>query len=578
MMDFSKIKLGHLVFFTALLLAGFVRFLNLGEAPLNDSEARLALDAWRVAQGVSDVGEFNPAPYPGYILVTGLLFGLLEPTNFLARFLPALAGVSLLLVPILLRDRLGMPAALVLAFGLALDPGLVAASRLVAGPMPALAFGLLAGIAWQQGRPRLAGLLGALLLLSGPPAMQGIVIVLATFILLRFLPDPDESTSAQPAIKQGTSSQQIQALGVLVISLLAIGTLFLQIPQGLAALANSFLAYFSGWAGSSGVPAGRVAAALLIYQPVALIFMLLSIARTLYRRQVDYLDLLLIFATGIALLHGLLYPDRQTLDLVWVLTPMWLLASRELIRQIDQSQQHLAAYGLGLLIVLLAGLLWFNLAGLSRADPQLNNATARLLLMAGVVLLAAVTTILVTMGWTWKNGKFGLVLGSIGAGSLYLISVLWGSTQVRANLPAELWYSGGAGSQADLLAKTTHELSVWTTGFPDQVEIVLKGESPSVQWVLRDFSELKIVDIIPTQDLPAILITPQTEQPPALTAAYRGQDFNWWVYPGWVNALPENLPAWITFREAPLTQKQIILWARSDLFPGGELEISNSEN
>ena len=157
MMDFSKVKLEHIFFITALLLAALVRFLNLGVAPLSDPEARLVLDAWQLAQGAVGVGEFHPAPFPGYILITSLLFNLLEPTNFLARFLPALAGMCLLLVPIWLRDMLGKPAAILLAFGLALDPGLVAASRLASGPMMALAFGLLAAICWQQGRPRLSG-------------------------------------------------------------------------------------------------------------------------------------------------------------------------------------------------------------------------------------------------------------------------------------------------------------------------------------------------------------------------------------------------------------------------------------
>ena len=572
-MDFGKIKLEHVLFFTALCAAIFVRFLNLGEAPLNDSEARLALDAWQLAQGLKGIGEFHPAPYPGYILITGFLFSLLEPTNFLARLLPALAGVSLLLVPILLRDLLGKPAAILLAFGLALDPGLVIASRLASGPMLAVTFGLLAVICWQQGRPRLAGFMAALLLLSGPQAIQGILIGAATLLLLRLVPPGSEAGSQQLTTKPSIRGPFKQALAVLGISLAVAGTLFLQIPQGLAAMADSFLAYFSGWTTSSTIPAGRIAAALAIYQPVALIFALVSIGRTLVQRRIDYLDLLLIFWTGIALLHGLLYPNRQTLDLVWVLVPMWMLAARELDRQVEPGGKHLAAYGQALLIVLLAGLLWFNLAGLSRSDPQFNNNLARLLLMAGVILLAAISTILVSLGWSWGSGKYGLVLGIAGAGSLYLISTLWGSTQVRANSPAELWYSSQAGEQAELLAKTARDLSVWTTGFPDQLDIVLNGDSPSIQWVLRNFKHLKTVKTLPIEELPSILITQQTEQPPALTAAYRGQDFTWWVQPGWVNALPENFAGWVTFREAPLNQESIILWARSDLFPGGEVGV-----
>lgn len=574
-MDFNKIKLEHILFGTAILVAGIVRFLNLGAAPLNESEARLAMDAWQLAQSAIETGTFNPAPYPLYILVTSLFFSLFETTNFLARLLPALAGMSLLLVPILLCKPLGKPAALLLAFGLAIDPGLVVASRLASGPMMALAFGLLALITWQQDHPRWAGFLGALFLLSGPHAFQGILIGLVTGALFRLVIRPATLVNKQDHFDDRSSKDFIQGIGVLAISLLVIGTLFLQVPQGISALANSFLTYFKGWIGFSDIPVGRFIAALAIYQPVALIFAVVSIGMILYRRRVDTIDLLMIFWAGIGLLHGLIYPYRQTLDLVWVLVPIWFLAARVLARLLDLRQPQLAVYGQALLIILLAGLMWFNLAGFGRTAPQMNSSLARLFLMAGVILLIAITTILVSMGWSWQNGKHGLILGILGAGSLYLFSAVWGSSQVRANLPSELWYAGGAGDQTALFEKSVRDISVWKTGFPNRIDITVNSDSPSIQWALRNFEQIRITHKIPSQELPAIIITPQAEQPPALTAAYRGQDFIWWTYPGWEGSLPGNVAAWLTFRDAPLIQEQIILWVRSDLFPGGEVGISS---
>jgi len=64
------------------------------------------------------------------------------------------------------------------------------------------------------------------------------------------------------------------------------------------------------------------------------------------------------------------------------------------------------------------------------------------------------------------------------------------------------------------------------------------------------------------------LITQESAEDPALSAAYRGQDFVWSVYPGWTGALPPDLIGWFTFRQAPLQLESIILWARNDLFPG----------
>ena len=57
---------------------------------------------------------------------------------------------------------------------------------------------------------------------------------------------------------------------------------------------------------------------------------------------------------------------------------------------------------------------------------------------------------------------------------------------------------------------------------------------------------------------------------------YRGQDFILDVSPGWNQVLPYDWIGWLAYRQAPLVQKQVIVWARTDLFPGGVLEKSSS--
>jgi hypothetical protein len=63
---------------------------------------------------------------------------------------------------------------------------------------------------------------------------------------------------------------------------------------------------------------------------------------------------------------------------------------------------------------------------------------------------------------------------------------------------------------------------------------------------------------------------------PSLAEKYRGQDFVWRVYPGWQGIFPPNFINWLAFRQAPLGQDQIVLWARGDIFPGGTLDTSES--
>jgi hypothetical protein len=89
-----------------------------------------------------------------------------------------------------------------------------------------------------------------------------------------------------------------------------------------------------------------------------------------------------------------------------------------------------------------------------------------------------------------------------------------------------------------------------------------------LRWVLRDFPNATFTAQPNLDARPTLLITTQDQEIPALADAYRGQDFAWRAYPGWTGDLPPNLPAWLTFREAPVIYDQVILWARADLFPG----------
>ena len=89
----------------AFLLALGLRFIRLGELPLTNSEARLALDALQIAQGGSPALSSHVA----YTNLTAILFFLVGSFNFLARFWPALVGSALVFVPLLFREQIAPP-------------------------------------------------------------------------------------------------------------------------------------------------------------------------------------------------------------------------------------------------------------------------------------------------------------------------------------------------------------------------------------------------------------------------------------------------------------------------------------
>ena len=159
-MNPSRPKNESLFYFLAFCVALFVRFFQLGALSLGDAEATWALQASGVAQGTRPLLE----PQPVYIALTSIWFFLFGETNFLARFLPALAGSLLVLVVYLFRDRLKPIPGMVLALFLALDPGLTALSRQAGSMIPALTFMLLGWAFWSHRQPRLAGVMVGLAL------------------------------------------------------------------------------------------------------------------------------------------------------------------------------------------------------------------------------------------------------------------------------------------------------------------------------------------------------------------------------------------------------------------------------
>lgn len=170
-MNSSRLRYEGLLYCFAFLLALGFRFIQLGASSLTDSEANLALQALQIAQGKSPLLD----PQPSYILFTSILFAVIESSNFIARFVPALVGSTLVFVPYLFREKLSPRPALILAFLFAFDPGLVALSRQANGTILAVTFLLFAWGLWINRRVISAGIFAALALLSGPSLWAGVL-------------------------------------------------------------------------------------------------------------------------------------------------------------------------------------------------------------------------------------------------------------------------------------------------------------------------------------------------------------------------------------------------------------------
>jgi hypothetical protein len=557
-----------LILFTAIfLLALAIRLLNLGSAPLSDYEAAQALQALHIARGEPTL----LAGYPAYTVLTAGLFYLLDATNFIARLLPALAGSLLVFVPLMFKSLINRKAALILAIGLAFNPGLVALSRLVGSPIVAISFILLMlGLIYIK-KPILAGICAGLAILSGPSLIQGIVgagfawIVGYIFSRIGWI----QPLFPENAFRQDQPHALRRGLITGSATIIIAGSMFLLVPNGLGNIAETIPAYLSTWINSSQIPASRLLAAFFLYQPLAVVFGTIGVIRGWLRHDnlEKWVSLLLLGE----LVLTLILPGRLVSDLGWTIVPLLLLAALEISRYFTAwESEDVPALIQALLIFLLFALGWLNLTGMALTGGEIELVRLRWAVVLGTLALAGITTLLVALGWSKTIAFKGLVWGLIFGLGLFGFASMWWVTQLRANSEQELWYPTPLTQQANQLTVTLGDLSEWKTGFRDQIDVVVTTNAPSIEWLLHDFPNTRFISEPITGESPSVIISLQDQPQPNLPGAYRGQDFSWWATPGWQGALPPDWTHWLVFRTGPREVANIILWARGDLFLGGQ--------
>jgi len=603
----KTINLEFSLYLLAFLVGAGIRFYRLGAAPLSETEASEALQALTIFnQGSNNLFSIF-ASNPGYIVSSGFLFSLFQSTNFLARFIPALAGSLLVFLPYLFtkfyrtieaeNTNLVRWAGIVLAFGLAISPGLSTLSRIAGSSIVGLSMLLLAGGFWLNKQTVFAGIAFGLALISGISAIIGSLILMLTWLLTSYLlkvsrrhhPSPHQKKSTHHRSKAEQSPGLEPEKRILPDTnwrtfLITTGatiffamTLLFIYPGGLGTWASSWPDFLTGWVTPSEIPFSRLLIGLLVYEPLALLFTLFLLIRLLtHKEQFSVLLRKAIIFLGIwaaaSLIFLLLYPARQMQDLIWTTVPLYALAALGFAELITRKQISLVSLFEALFILILCALSWHMLASPNQVVTDFSSVYGKFFVIGGIFILGVLTVMLVSVGWSWDIGYRGLIIG-LGAGLFLLtISNVWGSTQVRSNQAVELWNPLPAPGQAHLMIKTLHEISDWNAGTPVDIEIVSTVDTPSLRWELRNFPNAQFINHPKKDTLPPIVITKRTAEEPSLSATYRGEDFVWWYLPGWDGAMPSDFVHWFTFRQAPLLSEKIIVWTRSDLFLNGGFE------
>jgi len=580
-MNSFRLKNEGWLYWLAFLVAVGFRIIQLGASPLTDSEATLALQALHIAQGKAPL----LGPQTGYILFTSLLFAIIESTNFMARFFPAIMGSALVFVPYFFREKIKPIPALILAFFFAIDPGLVALSRQANGTILAATFLLFAWGMWRHQRAIAAGIFAGLALLSGPSLWAGLFALGLTWVFLQGL-DTRRAVSAESQIvdpslvpdspREASSLEYRPALIALLVTLLFGSTLFFLSPNGLSAWLSALPAYLKGWTSPSSMTPGRMIIAFLAYEPLGIFLAVLSLIRG-YRMKSRR-----ILRTGlwlcVSLLLAIFY--RQTSELVWVIIPLLTLAAFELSRAFNIFAEERVEVGVVVLaLMILLAYIWFDISKIAlNPSSQLASTTLPLfgrniqisgapyVILLGAILIIILCVSFVAFGWSARTAWLGTTWSFVLFLSVYSLGAAWGSSGVRSPNGLELWTPDPAPAQANLLGASVDDVSEFSLGHPESQPVTIMGiNSPALEWLLHNRA-VEVVDELNPQVAPPIVITPLM-QDLGLPSAYRGQDFTWRQQPLWDGITTPDWIRWLVFRELPKDNETIILWARDDLFP-----------
>ncbi|MGQ9501892.1 MAG: hypothetical protein ACUVSF_00070 [Anaerolineae bacterium] len=528
-------------------LALITRLAGLGIRPLSDTEAAQALVSWQLYQGLTVINEHYSPLLATANLVTFALWGA---TEFTARFVSAVSGVLLVLMPLGLRHYLGRVGAICAGALICFSPSALHLSRTVNGEIivttgAALLFTGIAHLENKTGGRRTLGVAAALaglaLTVISSPLACSIIVLLLTFGGALWLAHRGAHLPCWGEIiaelHSSIKARQGILIPILIATFAAANGLFLN-RGGLAMTVDQIGVWIQGFTSTAEEAlltpylAGPVYPALWLlglYEPLTLLAALFGAGIALGRRRP--LGLLLIWWLCGGILLDALRPGRSTGEVLLTLWPAALLA--------------------GLAVGKLVQIVWkqggWKREGITAAACLTVFAFAYITLMMyasnhGVIWqpLAAIGmfVILVVAFRQWYDSASAIRGAALAiVATLFLLHVA-GTVHLNYTPVADasqplVRVSAGEGLR-DLIAALQF-VSAKKANDPYLVEILAsRATGPAVEWQLRAFPNVSWVNkveqlpvegrpVITISQFPEVVITPEGT---LLTdEQYAGQDF-----------------------------------------------------
>lgn len=598
-----EITLEHAAYTLVAFLAGGLRVFQLGLRPLSEGEAIQALAAYRFIQASEQAAPAGtvPAIFTGNVAA----FSLFGASDITSRWLPAVAGVLLVLLPYGLRHRLGRVGALAASLLLAVSPSAVYFSRAVDGSILAALAGLSLAVGLygyvdtrRPGALYLAAAALGLGLCAGPAFVTMLLIFvifgLSHLVVARFSKRDVGQASTIAALQSLRSDTGLaaRAAAVTTATFGLTATTFVLHPAGIGHAADILGAWARRFLPESGGHHFVYPLLLLLrYELLALLLGVLEGGWALWARRRVRPAQQAVLLSGSPLSHTafmLFWAAAGTLLLVvaghrppgnvlLVVVPLCLLAGQGVerawiwltspaIRMDARSMSMVAAGTLGLGIFFYLQVAAYALAdGFSTVDVAgitLQTSTTYLLLaLVAVILLIGLGVVV----WIWRGGTTlagGWWVAAVIALGLFSLKAMWGLSFTHATDPRELMIGQGAAPEVRELVERVEALSLDRTGDLHTLRLTVeKDTGPVVAWYLREFKHITVVENLSGPPITSTAVTLARQDLP-IGETYRGRGFplrsHWWPWGLW----NQPLVRWLLFSEGsqPVVDQEVVLW------------------
>lgn len=543
---------------TAFVCAILLRFVQLGASTLTDGEAQLALQALDIVNGQSTI----VSGQPGYVGLTSVLFFIFGGSDFFARFWPALFGACLVLVPSIFRKHLDDLIVIILAFLIAFEPGLVSLSRSANGTMITIT-ALLAGIGFLINKKMIpAGILLGLSMI-GSEKFWPLAVVIGGVWLLTTL-------SVDKKVKQLLVADK-KNWWVLVLSagitIVLIGTQFFLEPNAISGIGTGLVNWLGSWRQTGTMTVSTFLLTLLITQFPAILLGIWGILNGAKNKSklTGFLGLL----WGVGLILGILNPSHDAWTIVIFNLPLYTLAAIQVKAIIEGLVYKSKIVVLIESVVTISLILFSVLNFLNMVNyPPTDSIMLRNRLVGTFLPLALLIafTMLLAWGWDVVSTKSGLLIGIGVMFFALLVGSGWKAAGLGSKPENELLANMGYISGETDLIQTMSDVARWNHGVATSIDVAVVGlNSPSLQWLLRDFDKVTTDSVFPVSATPSMVISGMDSMIQT-HALYRGQLMVWSIQPDYSQMAWRDWVKWSFVRNVPQYKENIILWVRNDLF------------